>query len=224
VKELHDPVLTPLDRAVAVMDRLRAPGGCPWDAAQTHTSLVRYLLEECYELVQAIEDDDPVAMREELGDVLLQVLFHARIAAEQNDPALRFDIDEVSTTLVDKLVRRHPHVFGVNGDGAAVEESPVDAEDQQRRWDELKRAEHGRSAALAGVALAAPAVALAGKLGARSVKFGVDVPLPDGDDLAEQIFRLAYELGRRGEDPETAVRAVARGHAAAMAAWEVADR
>jgi len=211
----------PLDRAVDVMDQLRSPGGCPWDAAQTHRSLVRYLVEECYELVQAIEDDDTVAMREELGDVLLQVLFHARIAAEATDPAARFGIDDVASTLVDKLVRRHPHVFGADGAGPPAEESPVDAEDQQRRWDELKRAERGRSAALAGVALASPAVALAGKLGARSHKFDVGVPPPDGGGIPEQIFRLAFELGRRGEDPETAVRAVALRHVAAMAADQV---
>ena len=114
-----------------------------------------------------------------------------------------------------------PHVFGVDGSDQPVEESPVDAEDQQRRWDELKRTERGRSDALAGVAMAAPAVALAGKLGARSAKFGVDIPLPDGDDIPEQIFRLAFELGRRGEDPEIAVRAVAHRHAAAMAAEQV---
>lgn len=201
-----------LGTAVAIMDRLRSPGGCPWDAAQTHRSLLRYLVEECYELVQAIEDDDPAAMREELGDVLLQVLFHARIAAEATDPEQSFTIDDVANGLVDKLVRRHPHVFG-------ADPALFDAEDQQRRWEELKRTEVGRSGALAGVALAAPATALAGKLGARAAKFSVDVPLPQGDTPAEQIFRLAYELGARGEDPETAVRAVAREHAGRMRSW-----
>ncbi len=206
-----------LGTAVAIMDRLRAPGGCPWDAAQTHRSLLRYLVEECYELVQAIEDDDPVAMQEELGDVLLQVLFHARIAAEATDPDQCFTIDDVANGLVDKLVRRHPHVFGAD---------PVlfDADDQQRRWDELKRTEAGRAEALAGVAMAAPATALAGKLGARAAKFGVEAPLPGGDSPAEQIFRLAYQLGSRGEDPETAVRAVAREHAQRMRVWQSSTR
>ncbi len=188
------------------MDRLRSPGGCPWDAEQTHSSLVRYLVEECYELVQAIEDDDQPAIMEELGDVLLQVLFHSRIAAESADG---FDIDDVATELVDKLVRRHPQVFA---DGEVV----TSAADQQRRWDELKRVEKGRSGPLAGVALAAPSLALAGKLGARAVKFGVEVALPAGDSTAEQIFRLAYQAGAHGEDPEIALRAVARAHAARM--------
>ncbi len=198
--------------AVAVMNTLRSAGGCPWDADQTHQSLMRYLVEECYELVQAIEDGDPDAMREELGDVLLQVLFHARIASESDGG---FDIDDVATGLVDKLIRRHPHVFG---DGETI----TDAADQQLRWEELKKEEQGRTGALAGVALAAPAVALAGKLGARASKFGLDVELPAGDSIAEQIFRLAYSAGANGIDPETAVRAVARAHADRMQAAESA--
>lgn len=196
-----------LQEAVAVMDRLRSPGGCPWDADQTHESLVRYLVEECYELVQAIEDGDRAAIQEELGDVLLQVLFHARIA--QEDVESGFNIDEVAQSLVTKLISRHPHVF-------AAGETVESAADQQERWEELKRAEHGRSSALAGVAMAAPATALAGKLGARARKFGIDAELPTGNSIAEQIFRLAYEAGRRGEEPETALRAIARAHANRM--------
>ena len=195
------------------MDRLRSPGGCPWDADQTHASLVRYLVEECFELVQAIEDGDPAAMREELGDVLLQVLFHARIAAERVGTAAGFTIDDVARDLVDKLVRRHPHVFA---DGAAL----TDADQQQQRWDELKKAEKGRSEPLAGVAMAAPSMALAGKLGARARRFDVHADLPAGDGWAEQVFRLAYAAGAAGEDPEVAVRAVARAHAERMRALE----
>lgn len=197
----------PLQRAVEVMDTLRSPGGCPWDAEQTHASLVRYLVEECYELIQAIEDADPQAICEELGDVLLQVLFHARIAAEA-EPG--FDIDDVATVLVNKLIRRHPHVF----DPA----SPVvrTASDQQRRWDELKVAE-GKTDALDGVSLAAPALALAGKLGARAAKYDAHAPLPAGEGAAEEIFRIAYAAGLSGADIEGQVRAVAKAHAAAMA-------
>ncbi len=199
-----------LIEAVTVTDRLRSPGGCPWDAEQTHTSLLRYLVEECYELVQAIEDDDPAAIREELGDVLFQVLFHARIAAEIPRAAGGFGIDDIAGDLIDKLQRRHPHVFG---DGAPV----ATAEDQQQRWDELKRAErNGAAQLLDGVAMAQPAVALAGKLGSRAAKFGDDTPLPAGDSTAEQIFRLAYAAGARGEDPETGLRLVARSHAEAI--------
>lgn len=203
--------------AVAVMDTLRSPGGCPWDAAQTHRSLLRYLVEECYELVQAIEDDDSAAMREELGDVLLQVLFHARVAAETPQDQGGFTIDDVAGDLVDKLVRRHPQVFA--GD-ASPESAPVTAQDQQSRWDEVKKTEragkNGRAHALDGVALGQPAAALAGKLGSRAVKFGDSTPLPDGDSPAEQLFRIAYAAGAAGIDPETALREVARAHAERM--------
>src|SRR5690348_14088415 len=99
-----------LERAVEVMDRLRSPGGCPWDAAQTHESLTRYLLEEAYEVIEAIETNDLALLREELGDLLLQVLFHSRISQEL-PPDQAFGIEDVADDLVDKLVRRHPHVF-----------------------------------------------------------------------------------------------------------------
>ncbi|MBM9476861.1 MazG family protein [Nakamurella flavida] len=202
------------------MDRLRSPGGCPWDATQTHESLLRYLVEECYELVQAIEDGDLHAVREELGDVLLQVLFHARIAAERPRELGGFAIDDVAGDLVAKLVRRHPHVF------APTEASTTGldtAEDQQVRWDELKKAERGRSRALDGVALGQPAVALAGKLGSRAAKNGLDVPPPDGDSVGEQLFRIAYAAGAAGVEPEVALREVARAHAARIQQAE-ADR
>lgn len=214
----------PLIEAVAVMDRLRSPGGCPWDAEQTHTSLVRYLIEECYELAEAVEQGDRAAIREELGDVLLQVLFHARIAAETPREQGGFDIDDVAGDLVAKLVRRHPHVFApAAGEPAAG----WDAADQQQRWDELKRAERGKAGVLDGVAFGQPAVALAAKLGARAAAFDLDVP-PGGPaaadrdagagDSAAELFRIAYAAGARGEDPETALRAVARAHADALAA------
>ncbi len=196
--------------AVAVMDRLRSPGGCPWDAEQTHATLLRYLVEECYELVEAVEAGDAAAIREELGDVLLQVLFHARIAAETPRGRGGFDIDDVAADLTEKLVRRHPHVFE---EGA---ERLTDAADQQVRWDELKQAEHGRGRVLDGVATGQPAAALAGKLGSRAARFGLDVEPPAGDSTGERLFRIAYAAGRRGEDPEAALRAVALAHAARL--------
>ncbi len=199
--------------AVRVMDELRSPGGCPWDAEQTHDSLRRYLVEECYELLQAIEDGDAVAMREELGDVLLQVLFHARIAAERPADEGGFDIDDVAAELVDKLVRRHPHVF-------AAGETVHTAADQQLRWDELKKTEHGRSSVIAGVAMGQPAVALAAKLGSRAARIGIEIGLPDGESAAEQIFRLAYAAGAAGRDPESELRTVAKEFAARLAAAE----
>ncbi len=209
-----EPVGRHLLDAAAVMDRLRSPGGCPWDADQTHESLVRYLIEECYELVAAIERSDPSAMREELGDVLLQVLFHARIAAERSAENGGFDIDDVADDLVEKLVRRHPHVF--DPDHAPVHT----ASDQQERWDELKKTETGRSGALDGVAFGQPASALAAKLGSRAKKFGIDIDPPAGETAAEAMFRIAYAAGARGDDPESALRAVALAHADAMAAAE----
>lgn len=193
--------------AVRVMDRLRSPGGCPWDAAQTHQSLVRYLIEECYELVQAINDEDPRAICEELGDVLLQVLFHARIASE--DTSCGFDIDEVATTLTAKLIGRHPQVFA---DGEAT----AGADHQQQHWEELKRAEVGRSSALSGVSMSAPAASLAAKLGSRALRYEVEVPLPPGTSAAEKIFRIAYQAGRAGEDPEAALLSIAKDHAKRM--------
>lgn len=200
--------------AVAVMDRLRSPAGCPWDAEQTHESLLRYLIEECYELVAAVELGESAAIREELGDVLLQVLFHARIAAENPVADGGFDIDDVAADLTDKLVRRHPHVFDPT---AAPVGTPAD---QQRRWDELKKTEHGRSGVLDGVAFGQPSTALAAKLGARAAKFGIELSPPAGESAAEAIFRIAYAAGARGEDPESALRAVALAHADALAATQ----
>jgi XTP/dITP diphosphohydrolase len=140
-----------LVEAAEVMDRLRSPGGCPWDTIQMHESLRQYLVEETYELLDAIEEGDRVALREELGDVLLQVLFHARVAAEdQADP---FGIDEVASELVAKLVGRHPHVFT---DAARVDT----AEHQELKWEELKQPEKRRQSIVDGVALGQPAVAL----------------------------------------------------------------
>jgi len=212
----HPPAGSPLLNAVRVMDRLRSPGGCPWDAEQTHSSLLRYLIEECYELVGAVEAGDPAAIREELGDVLLQVLFHARIAAETPAAQGGFDIDDVAGDLVDKLVRRHPHVF----DTATAPVST--AADQQQRWDELKKTEHGRSGVLDGVAFGQPAAALAAKLGSRAAKFDLVVEPSSGETPADAMFRIAYAAGARGEDPESALRAVALAHADALAAAELA--
>lgn len=188
--------------AVAVMDRLRSPGGCPWDAEQTHASLLQYLIEECYELYQAVEDGDRAAMREELGDVLLQVLFHSRLAVE--DPDDPFDIDDVARDLVAKLVGRHPHVFG---DAERIET----AERQERRWDELKRTEKQRESSVDGVPLAQPAVALAAKLVGRTARAGLPAELlPCGSGVGEQLFVLAAQAKLAGLDPEAELRTAAR--------------
>jgi XTP/dITP diphosphohydrolase len=192
--------------AVAVMDRLRSPGGCPWDAEQTHASLLQYLVEECYELYEAIEDDDRDAMREELGDVLLQVLFHARVAAEP-DPdgeGAPFDIDDVARDLVAKLVGRHPHVF-------AGTERIDTAQLLEHRWEELKRAEKQRESSVDGVPLGQPAVALAAKLTSRTARAGLPPELlPAGTGVGHQLFAAAAAAKLAGVDPEAELRAVAR--------------
>jgi XTP/dITP diphosphohydrolase len=198
--------------AAAVMDRLRSPGGCPWDAEQTHESLLQYLIEECYELYQAIEDGDRDAVREELGDVLLQVLFHARIAAE--DGTRPFTVDDVAADLVAKLVGRHPHVF-------AGSERIDTAERQERRWEELKRAEKQRDSSVDGVPLGQPAVALAAKLTSRSARAHLPADLlPAGAGVGEQLFALAARAKLAGVDPEAELRGAARRFAAAVRAAE----
>lgn len=195
------PAGTELLDAVTVMDRLRSPGGCPWDAEQTHDSLRRYLIEEAYELLDAIEQRDRGALREELGDVLLQVLFHARVAREdEHDP---FGIDEVAAGLVSKLVSRHPHVFA---DGEAVH----DAESQQLRWEELKQVEKQRESIMDGVAAGQPAIALAAKLAQRAQR--ADIPpdlLPQGESTGAALFAAAARARWAGEDPEDELRIVA---------------
>jgi XTP/dITP diphosphohydrolase len=200
--------------AVAVMDRLRSPGGCPWDAEQTHESLLQYLVEECYELYQAIEDGDRDAIREELGDVLLQVLFHARVAAEHD--ARPFTIDDVAGDLVAKLVGRHPHVF-------AGSEHIDTAERQERRWEELKRAEKQRESSVDGVPLGQPAVALAAKLTSRTARAHLPAELlPDGASVGEQLFALAAKAKLAGVDPEAELRSAARRFADRVRAAELA--
>ncbi|MDN5748695.1 MAG: MazG family protein [Pseudonocardia sp.] len=206
--------------AVAVMDRLRSPGGCPWDAEQTHASLLQYLVEECYELYQAVEDDDRPAIREELGDVLLQVLFHARVAAEGEAP---FDVDDVAGDLVAKLVGRHPHVFAPSGMDTA--ETVDTAERQEHRWEELKRAEKQRESSVDGVAAAQPAVALAAKLTGRTARAGLPVELlPAGCGVGEQLFALAARAKLAGVDPEAELRTAALRFAADVRAAETAAR
>ncbi|GII99206.1 XTP/dITP diphosphohydrolase [Sediminihabitans luteus] len=155
-----------LDDLVATMDRLYSPGGCPWDAEQTHTSLVRYLLEEAHELAEAIETHDRPGMREELGDVLLQVVFHARIAAD--DPDDPFTVDDVAADLVAKLRRRHPHVFAADGAGPA----PV-PQDMHAQWDAIKRTEKRRTSVLEGIALDQGALARAQKVLGRAARAGI---------------------------------------------------
>jgi XTP/dITP diphosphohydrolase len=174
------------------MDRLRSAGGCPWDAQQTHASLMPYLLEEAYEVYEALENDDSVHLREELGDLLLQIVFHARIAAETS-----WTIDDVAGDLVDKLVRRHPHVFA----GAP-------ADDLQGSWEALKAAEKGRMSVTEGIPLGQPALALAAKLQRRASRIGVPEVTYDG--VGGELWALVARCNAEGLDPEAELRAVAR--------------
>jgi XTP/dITP diphosphohydrolase len=205
--------------AVAVMDRLRSPGGCPWDAEQTHASLRGYLLEEAHEAYDAIVDDDPAGMREELGDVLLQVLFHSRVAAEAA-PDRRFDVDAVAGDLVDKLVRRHPHVFGDAGprDVAAVEAG----------WEEIKQVEKQRRSPTEGVSRSQPAAAWGAALVRRAGRAGLSTPAPadlqasSPEELGERLFAVVTAAEQRGWDVEDALREAVRRYAGELDAEALA--
>ncbi|MDY7087226.1 MAG: MazG family protein [Actinomycetota bacterium] len=202
-----DPPGARLLDAVAVMDRLASPGGDPWKRAQTHRTLAPYLLEESYEAYDAIESGDTDALREELGDVLLQVVLHARLAEELPEDET-WNIDDVAGGLVDKMVRRNPHVF------AGVE--VADIEEITRNWDSIKKAEKVRDSALDGIALSQPALALAAKILQRTGRAGLSVPLPDGSDVGARLFRIVAE----GGDAEQALRRTALEYAEAVRAVE----
>ena len=171
---------------VAVLDRLRSPGGCPWDAAQTHQSLVEYLIEEAYESVEAIDSNDSEAMREELGDLLLQVVFHARISQEQDNG---WDIDSVIDGITDKLVRRHPHVFG--------DEQVDSAADVELSWHERKAKEKKRDSVTDGIPETLPALMRAEKLNSRSKSVSVPQPIYI-DETNELLARIETE-GQLGD-------------------------
>ncbi len=200
---------------VAVMDRLRSPGGCPWDARQTHESLVEYLVEESYEAVEAIETADTEGLKEELGDLLLQVVFHARIAAE-NEPG--WDIDDVAEGIVTKLLARHPHVFG-DGDVSASTPEEVEA-----NWHAQKSREKGRESVTEGIPNSLPALVLAGKVLARSAGLStVTPPLAESavatqiltnmgspERLGDLLLAIVAEARERGIDSESALRGAVR--------------
>jgi XTP/dITP diphosphohydrolase len=190
---------------VTVMDRLRAE--CPWDREQTHRSLARYLLEETYETLEAIESEDYTHLREELGDLLLQVYFHARIAEEDADG---FSIDDVAGDIVDKLVHRHPHVFA----GLDV----ADVDEVEKNWESLKATEKGRASVLDGIPLDLPALALADKVLGRAARVNV-VPTAT-ETLGDRLLALVVEARGSGADPEQALRDAVRALAAQVRAAE----
>src|ERR1700730_4606135 len=154
---------SPIDRLRNIVAQLRSPDGCPWDREQTHESLKPHLIEECYELVDAIDAGDDKEMKEELGDLLLQVVLHSQMAAE----ASRFTLDEVATAIADKLVNRHPHVFGEN--------RLPNSEAVLRQWEVIKRSENQeRRSVLDGVPKGLPALARAQKVQTKAARVGVD--------------------------------------------------
>jgi XTP/dITP diphosphohydrolase len=196
----------PLRELVEVVDRLVSPGGCPWDARQTHESLRPFLVEEAYEVVEAVAGlDDPAGdahLAEELGDLLLQVVFHARIAAGRG----AFDIDGVARGITEKLVRRHPHVFS----GARLE----DADEVEATWETLKAAEKPGRGPLDGIPATLPALARAQKVLGRLQRAGLpgsgmppDRPLrDDAEAIGSSLLRLDAAARERGVDAEQALR------------------
>lgn len=188
-----------------VMDKLRSPGGCPWDAEQTHQSLLKYLLEESYEFIESVENNDRQDMQEELGDLLLQVYFHSRMAEEDtNQP---FNIEDVAKSVADKLIRRHPHVFA----GTKADNS----QDVLENWEKQKALEKGRSSIIDGVPLAQPALSLAAKVVYRINKLNYSLPISqpiklsdqtNQDQFGEILLGLIAQAVEKGLDPEAALR------------------
>ena len=211
---------------IAIVDTLRR--SCPWDREQTHASLLPYLLEEAYEAAETIEGDDMPALREEIGDVLFQVLFHARIASERSAAEGGFTIDDVADTLAAKLIRRHPHVFGSVPASSAA--------DVNANWEEIKKAERAQKAAetgsgppsaLDGVVFGQPALSLAAQLQRRAARAGFPVSPPSSaghgtvaENLGEELFRLVARASEAGIDPELELRSAARRYADLMRSWE----
>jgi len=211
-------------RLVAVMDRLRTE--CPWDAKQTHATLAPYLLEESYEALDALQSGDQAALRDELGDVLLQVAFHARVAAERTD-GTGYTIDDVADGIVAKLVRRHPHVFG--------DVSVSGADEVTQNWDAIKAAERASAggppaSAFDGVPLGQPALSLAAQLRRRAERAGVPdelAELPPGPAVSEigaELFALVARARAAGLDPELELRSAARAYRDRVRAWEAGRR
>jgi NTP pyrophosphatase (non-canonical NTP hydrolase) len=212
-------------RLVAVMDRLRV--SCPWDARQTHESLAPHLLEECYEALEALETGEAAALRDELGDVLLQVVFHARVAAERAD-GTGFTIDDVAVGIVEKLIRRHPHVFG--------DVHVTGPEDVKRNWDAIKAAERASQggpppSVVGSVPFSQPALALAAQLQRRAERAGAPAELASlpvastagaggVSGIGAELFSLVARARAAGLDPELELRAAARCYRDRVQAWE----
>lgn len=196
-----------LDDLIATAHKLRAPGGCPWDAEQTHETLLTYLIEETYELVDAVQSKDPGAIKEELGDVLYNVIFHADIA-EANG---QFNLEDVAKYMEDKMKSRHPHVFGTEEE--LKEFAAETGEDVMKSWDNHKKKEKPeRESVLDGVPLAMPSLALANKVIGKAEKLGVlekgqsPIKVETDDELGALLLAIVSAARVNGIDPEMALR------------------
>jgi XTP/dITP diphosphohydrolase len=197
-----------LDELIAVLERLRAPGGCVWDREQTHASLVQYLVEETFELVDAIEAGDREELIEELGDVLYQVIFHADIAAEAGE----FTLEDVAKHMREKMVARHPHVFGDVTGHLVSAETP---DDVVATWEAVKSVEKAhRTSVLEGIPQGMPSLALADKTLGRAAKVGVvreATVIPGTEqELGEQLLAMVVAARAAGLDSERALRGALR--------------
>lgn len=215
----HCPKLAPVEEAPSALDRVKAvvrilnePGGCPWDGKQTNESLLKPLLEETYEYIDAVETGDRDNMREELGDTLLQSVFQAQVCS--HDPADPFDIDEVCNRLVDKLITRHPHVFASGGNNADGEQAPQSAEETLALWERMKQKEKHRTSVLEGISHAQGALPRAAKIVSRVAKSPEHERLeqafePDtahNHQYADAIIAIIRDAHRNGVDIETDLR------------------
>ncbi|WP_317229914.1 MazG family protein [Clavibacter sp. MX14-G9D] len=213
------PAAAAVGDLAAAMAVLRAPDGCVWNRGMTHRSLAPYLLEESHELVEAIESDDVSGMREELADVLLQVVFHADIARTEGEG---FDLGDVARTATEKMVRRHPHVFG--------DERADTVEEVLRVWGAAKdREKSARTSVLDGIPASLPSLALADKLLGRAERIGLleadapaAIPVDDEDDLGRLLLAVVVSARSRGLDAERALRTTLRSLGAEIRAAEPA--
>lgn len=207
--------MTKLDELIATAHTLRAPGGCPWDAEQTHESLVQYLVEECYELVDAIEGGNREEILEELGDVLYQVVFHSDLASSGSlgEP---FDINDVAAKMRDKMISRHPHVFG--DEAALAKFAATTGDEVMQNWDAHKKREKPeRSSVLDGIATGMPALALASKVLGKAEKIGLletgaagPLQVEDEDQLGGLLLAIVTSARANGLDAERALRVAVR--------------
>jgi XTP/dITP diphosphohydrolase len=202
--------MTNLDNLIATAHKLRSPGGCPWDAEQTHESLVQYLLEEAYELIDAIESNDAKAIKEELGDVLYQVVFHSDLASS-GSLGETFDIQDVAKVMEDKMISRHPHVFG--NESQKEEFKAETGDDVMLNWDDHKKREKPeRESVLDGIPKHLPALALANKVLGKADKLGLieneqsPLAINDEEQLGTLLLTIVTIAKQAGFDSERALR------------------